>query len=161
MGCPECHCTTQAKASGMVICSNCRWHGPKAIWKANMGCPECHCTIQAKAPSLFSKPGFPTWFNVLNILALAPIILYPGVLLATAMLSDSAKDLTMVYILFVLALVYPLILLLMRRLSYSLYNRNKIISIAIPLIPAGLFLYLLVFLIVDYVEVLTHLHARG
>jgi hypothetical protein len=145
----------------MVICSNCRWHGPKAIWKANMGCPECHCTIQAKAPSLFSKPGFPTWFNVLNILALAPIILYPGVLLATAMLSDSAKDLTMVYILFVLALVYPLILLLMRRLSYSLYNRNKIISIAIPLIPAGLFLYLLVFLIVDYVEVLTHLHARG
>ena len=94
-----------------------------------------------------------------NLLALAPIIMYPGVVLATAMLSDSGNNMVMVTVLFLLALIYPAILFRIRRFSYSLYSKNKVVAIVLPLIPAGLFISLLVFMIYNYVSATAHLRA--
>ena len=126
------------KELNTAVCNSCGWRGPKAVWDAGSGCPQCGGATQAPLPPLFGRAGFPHWFNVLNLVALAPIIPYPAVLLATVMLSDSGQHMETVIPLIILAAVYPLILLLVRRYSYSLYDRNKALAIALPLIPTAL-----------------------
>ena len=125
------------KRQGIATCSNCGRSMPIAAWHENNGCPDCQCREKVRVPFL-GKSGFPKWFNMLNLLALVPILPWPGVVLATVMLSDSGKHMDMLVPLIILALVYPAIILWFRYLSYYFYNRNKAVAIGLPLISVSL-----------------------
>jgi hypothetical protein len=94
----------------------------------------------------FLKPKLPSWIIALNYIALIPALVWPIVFFASIFMFDNPKNAGATFLLFLLINSYPLILLANMHFSFMLFNKNKVLSAILPLIPLVAFSYLIYFL---------------
>jgi len=96
-----------------------------------------------KLDSLIKRPDLPTWFTILNYIALLPVVLWPFTFFLSFFLFDAPNPPTENYIYFFVFIGYPIILFLSMLLSFWLYKRQKHIAIILPSLFLLFYCYLL------------------
>jgi hypothetical protein len=83
----------------------------------------------------FTKEN-PIWFNVLNLLILLPILIWPFIFYTTIFFFDNPKNIGLTYLLFFTVNAYPIYLLIIAFFNSKLFFKNRILGLILPLIIA-------------------------
>jgi hypothetical protein len=82
-------------------------------------------------------PKVPLWIKLWNFVNVAPIIVWPLILLSSAFFFDAPASKLQAYIAFAVVNSYPILLILSLVSSFLLYRKGKInLSIIIPIIAS-------------------------
>ena len=83
----------------------------------------------------FTKEN-PIWFNVLNLVILLPILIWPFIFYTTIFFFDNPENLGLTYLLFFVVNAYPIYLLIIAFFNSKLFLKNRILGLILPLIVA-------------------------
>lgn len=105
--------------------------------------------IQNYFKKYFSDNNYPLWFKILNFVSLIPILVWPFIVFGSIFLLDNPKNLFFTLITIILVDAYPLYLILIAIFSFKSYNKNRLISILLPLILIGSYISSIAFLYIN------------
>jgi len=83
----------------------------------------------------FTKEN-PIWFNVLNLVILLPILIWPFIFYTTIFFFDNPENLGLTYLLFFVVNAYPIYLLIIAFFNSKLFLNNRILGLILPMIVA-------------------------
>ena len=89
------------------------------------------------------KTRRPSWFILLLIVSLLPIILWPLIWFGSVFLFDNPKDINDTFLLFFAVNSYPFVLIINAIVGYRIYPKRKKLAVGLLIIPILLFSYLL------------------
>ena len=90
------------------------------------------------------NPKRPTWFIILLVLGLTPLLLWPFLLLGSVFMYDNPANKFIADILFYIIVALPILLGLNSYLSYRFFFRKKAVSVILSAVPFILELLLIV-----------------
>jgi hypothetical protein len=90
------------------------------------------------------KPKRPTWFMVLLVLGLTPLLLWPFLMLGSLFMGDNPANEQTARILFYLLLSLPVILGVNSFISYRMFFKRKALAVTMSAIPFALAILLIV-----------------
>lgn len=106
--------------------------------------PSIANRISTTIRKLINGNNEPRWFVFLNKLTLLPIVVWPFVFFTSIFIFDNPSNMGKAYLLFFGLNSYPFILLLLVKISYTIFKFNKVVAAAIPtlVLLTGLMLFI-------------------
>jgi len=143
--------STLKAESNIKHCFSCGWTGDRGQWEEHNYCPACGRSDEqfAGASKLIPRGvrnyvypayrSYPSWYLLLNTMVLAPLCLYPMVLLATVFIFDTGVSSKAIAMALSIVIGYPLIFLVLFFVSARLYHRARIVSLILTCVPIAVY----------------------
>lgn len=108
-------------------------------------CIVAFIALLKKMKKAATKHNLPKWFVYLNFCSLLPILVWPAVAFGSVFLFDHPTNMLETIATVILILSYPLFIFGSFFLSFKLYHKIRLLSIALPFIPILAFIYFIIY----------------